>query len=65
MVHQLKEERGDEMNVEEEKPPQGFFAKKNDCPKCGATADEYIAWAVNEAGDTISCNMCPKGSVDV
>lgn len=51
--------------VEKDKPVGGYFFKKNDCPKCGATSEEYIVCNVDGNGFTISCNMCPKGNVDV
>jgi hypothetical protein len=53
-----------EKSTENEAPVEYFF-KKNDCPKCGATAKEYITCSVDRNGYTTSCNMCPKGSIDV
>lgn len=50
-------------DIEKEMPKDGFFFKKNDCPKCGATSDEYYVCQVDKNGYTISCNQCPKGSV--
>lgn len=52
------------MEIEkDEKAPSEYFFKKNDCPKCGAKSSEYISCHVDKNGYTISCNMCPKGSV--
>jgi hypothetical protein len=54
-----------EAEIDKEDEGHTYFFKKNDCPKCGATSEEYIVCNVDRDGYTISCNMCPKGSIDV
>lgn len=49
-------------DIEKEMPKEGLFVKKNDCPKCGATGEEYVYWSIDQDGFTTSCNLCPKST---